>query len=142
VPNETFDFLGDTFGRCYSPKTGRAYLGTRPSRRSIRRVIERVHTETDRRTGQLDTALIVQRLNRLVRARLLQGWAGYFCLGPVSKSYRALGHYTIRRLLRWLCHKHKVGSHGFTRFPDEYFYAQPGLVQLGPRTQTLPWANA
>jgi RNA-directed DNA polymerase len=137
VPNETFDFLGYTFGRCYSPKTGRAYLGTRPSRKSIRRVIERLHAETDRRTGLLDTALIVQRLNRL-----LQGWAGYFCLGPVSKSYRALDRYKIRRLRRWLCHKHKVGSHGFTRFPDAYFYASLGLVRLAPRTQTLPWANA
>src|SRR3984885_12178765 len=137
VPNETFDFLGYTFGRCYSPKTGRAYLGTRPSRKSIRRVIERLHAETDQRTGLLDTALVVQRLNRL-----LQGWAGYFCLGPVSNSYRALDRYTIRRLRRWLCHKHKVGSHGFTRFPDEYFYAQLGLVRLGPHTETLPWANA
>jgi Reverse transcriptase (RNA-dependent DNA polymerase) len=43
VPSETFDFLGYTFGRCYSPKTGRAYLGTRPSKKSIRRVIERLH---------------------------------------------------------------------------------------------------
>jgi hypothetical protein len=51
VPNETFDFLGYTFGRCYSPKTGRAYLGTRPSRKSIRWVIQRPHAETDRRTG-------------------------------------------------------------------------------------------
>ena len=137
VPNETFDFLGYTFGRCYSPKTGRAYLGTRPSRKSIRRVIERLHAETDQRTGLLDTALVVQRLNRL-----LQGWAGYFCLGPVSKSYRALDQYTIRRLRRWLCHKHKVGSRGYARFPDEYFYARLGLVQLKPLTQTLPWANA
>jgi len=80
-----------------TPKTGRAYLGTRPSRKSIRRVIERLYAETDRRTGLLDTALIVQRINWL-----LQGWAGYFCLGPVSKSYRALDRYTIRRLRRWL----------------------------------------
>ena len=28
LPEEKFDFLGYTFGRCYSPKTGRAYLGT------------------------------------------------------------------------------------------------------------------
>jgi RNA-directed DNA polymerase len=26
LPEEKFDFLGYTFGRCYSPKTGRAYL--------------------------------------------------------------------------------------------------------------------
>ncbi len=33
VPDETFDFLGYTCGRCYSPRTGHAYLGTRPSRK-------------------------------------------------------------------------------------------------------------
>ena len=27
LPEEKVDFLGYTFGRCYSPKTGRAYLG-------------------------------------------------------------------------------------------------------------------
>ncbi len=32
VPAETFDFLGYTFGRCYSQRTGRAYLGTRPAK--------------------------------------------------------------------------------------------------------------
>ena len=31
LPEEKFDFLGYTFGRCYSPQTGRAYLGTVPS---------------------------------------------------------------------------------------------------------------
>jgi len=137
VPDETFDFLGYTFGRCYSPRTGRPYLGTRPSKKSLRRVIERLHAETDRRTGLLDTALVVQRINRL-----LQGWAGYFCLGPVSKGYRALDRYTTRRLRRWLCHKHKVGSHGYTRFPDAYFYTRLGLVCLRPLTQTRPWATA
>ena len=35
---ETFDFLGYTFGRCYSPRTGRAYIGTRPSKKRIVRI--------------------------------------------------------------------------------------------------------
>ena len=30
--------LGYSFGRCYSAKTGRSYLGTRPSKQSIKRV--------------------------------------------------------------------------------------------------------
>ena len=30
VPDESFDFLGYTIGRCYSTETGRAYIGTRP----------------------------------------------------------------------------------------------------------------
>jgi hypothetical protein len=38
LPEEKFDFLGYTFGRCYSPKTGRAYLGTVPSQKRVKRV--------------------------------------------------------------------------------------------------------
>ena len=34
---EEFNFLGYTFGRGYSPKTGRAILGTRPSKKSLKR---------------------------------------------------------------------------------------------------------
>ena len=30
VPNDSFDFLGYTLGRCWSAKTGRSYIGTRP----------------------------------------------------------------------------------------------------------------
>jgi group II intron reverse transcriptase/maturase len=137
VPAETFDFLGYTFGRCYSQRTGRAYLGTRPSRKSICRVTKRLHAETARRTGSFDTADVVTRLNRL-----LQGWAAYFCLGPVSKSYQAIDRYTIRRLRRWLCIKHKMLSRGRTRFPDEYFYTRLGLVQLRSLTKLRPWAHA
>src|SRR6195952_1144606 len=36
VPEGEFDFLGYTFGRMYSPKTGKARLGMRPSKKSIR----------------------------------------------------------------------------------------------------------
>jgi RNA-directed DNA polymerase len=32
LPAETFDFLGYTIGRCYSPKTGRAYLGLKQAK--------------------------------------------------------------------------------------------------------------
>ena len=39
IPEETFDFLGYTFGRLYSPKTGKARLGMRPSKKSIQRMV-------------------------------------------------------------------------------------------------------
>ena len=40
VPEGEFDFLGYTFGRLYRRQTGKAYLGYRPSKKSIRRMVE------------------------------------------------------------------------------------------------------
>ena len=47
VPGEEFDFLGYTFGRMFSARTGEARIGYRPSRKSIQRVVEKVHALTD-----------------------------------------------------------------------------------------------
>ena len=41
VPDGEFDFLGYTFGRMYSPTTGQARLGYRPSKKSIKRMVEK-----------------------------------------------------------------------------------------------------
>jgi hypothetical protein len=40
VPDGEFDFLGYTFGRMYSPTTGKTRLGYRPSKKSIKRMVE------------------------------------------------------------------------------------------------------
>ena len=48
IPEGQFDFLGYTFGRMYSPRTGQARLGQRPSKKSIRRAVEKVHELTVR----------------------------------------------------------------------------------------------
>jgi hypothetical protein len=136
VPAETFDFLGYTFGRCYSPKTGRAYLGTKPSKRKIRKLCESLHELTGRRYLWLEPEELVKRLNcRLV------GWANYFCLGPVSGAYRAVDNHVAFGLRRWLCRKHKDRSLGYARFPNDHL-EQLGLVRLWRRTRNLPWAKA
>jgi len=49
VPEGEFDFLGYTFGRMYSARTGKARLGQRPSKKSIRHMVEKVHGLTDQR---------------------------------------------------------------------------------------------
>jgi RNA-directed DNA polymerase len=51
VPEGTFDFLGYTFGRRYSPVTGKARIALWPSKKSIRRMVEKVHELTDLKTG-------------------------------------------------------------------------------------------
>ena len=137
LPQGRFDFLGYSFERCYSEKTGRSYLGSRPSKKSIQRMVESISAQTERRTLCLDANIVVARLNRMLR-----GWANYFCLGPVSKSYRAVDAHTTRRLRQWLCHKHKISGNGKTRFPEQYLHETLGLVYLPALTRNLPWANA
>ena len=56
VPDESFDFLGYTIGRCYSPKTGRAYIGTRPSKKKVQRLCREISELTSRRWRLMDTA--------------------------------------------------------------------------------------
>lgn len=137
VPAQYFDFLGYTFGRCYSTITGRAYLGTRPSKKSIRRLSATIREQTNRKNVLLDAEVVVARLNRSLR-----GWANYFCLGPVSKAYGSLDTYTIRRLRRWLCSKHKLRGSGCTRYSDEHITRALGLVRLPALTRNFPWAKA
>ncbi|MFP3557325.1 hypothetical protein SB861_42535 [Paraburkholderia sp. SIMBA_049] len=70
IPQERFDFLGYTFGCCHCHKTDRAYLGKRPSKKGIRRMVDSISRETDRRMLLLSADQIVERLNRK-----LVGWA-------------------------------------------------------------------
>jgi hypothetical protein len=137
IPDESFDFLGYTFGRCYSPQTGRAYIGTVPSKSRIARICEAISEMTGREKTYLDAETLVGGLNRR-----LVGWANYFCLGPVSKAYRALDQHARKRLRQWLCTKHKVSWPGTKRFPEASLYNKLGLVCLPGQTTNLPWAKA
>ena len=137
LPEEAFDFLGYTIGRCHSPRTGRAYLGTVPSKPKVQGLFARLSELTSRRTLLLDVPVLIGELNRL-----LVGWANYFSLGPVSKAYRAVDAHVATRLRRWLCAKHKVASGGYSRYPDRYLTGQLGLVRLPLLRRRYPCAKA
>ena len=137
LPEEKFDFLGYTFGRCYSPKTGRAYLGTVPSKKRVIRICGAISSETGRNKILLDQQTVVGTLNRM-----MIGWANYFCLGPVSKAYRAVERHARKRLRQWLCAKHKLDRPATKQYPDADLHAVLGLVRLTTRTHSLPWAKS
>lgn len=137
VPAESFDFLGYTIGRCYSTRTGRWYIGTRPAKKRITRICEEISEATQRSTLGQQTEEMVAELNRKLR-----GWANYFSLGPVSKAYRAVDSHTRQRLRQWLRKKHKKAGTGTGAYSDEHLYEKLGLLRLEKLTANLPWAKA
>ena len=86
LPEESFDFLGYTIGRCHSPRTGEAYIGPRPSRKSIERFCREISELTERRWASRQVDYQVAEINRK-----LKGWANYFRLGTVQQSLPARG---------------------------------------------------
>lgn len=137
LPEETFDFLGYTIGRCYSPKTGRAYLGTYPSAKRVRRLVDMISVRTERRTLYQEPAELVNRLNVKI-----VGWAHYFRLGPVSKAYDRVSRHVCQRLRRWLCRKFRVVGLGLEQFSDKQLREDLGLVDLRDLRRRFLCANA
>jgi RNA-directed DNA polymerase len=136
LPDETFDFLGYTFGRLYDRQTGRAYYGGRPSPKSMKRIRSRIHEETTHRW------LWKSEENRTtVINLLLTGWANYFSVGTVRRSYFSMDHYVFQRLRQWWCAKHKVRNRRDARFSYEYVYRQLGLTRLRDRSHHVACAN-
>ena len=58
------------------------------------------------------------------------GWANYFCLGPVSKAYRAVESHARNRLRQWLGAKHKQRGGLGDRYPDKTLHERWGVVRL------------
>jgi group II intron reverse transcriptase/maturase len=137
LPEDKFDFLGYTFERLYSPRTGNAYLSMRPSRKKVSRVCQEITALTRRNTRGRETSEQVRRLNRL-----LAGWGNYFRAGTVQPIYHTVNRHACERLRKWLCAKHKYQGGGYTRFSHEYLVKQLGLIQLTPRRAASACANA
>jgi group II intron reverse transcriptase/maturase len=135
LPEESFNFLGYTFGRDWSPRTGRSYLGRRPSQKSLQRLRDQLHEETSRTWLWQSEEEMIAKLNRK-----LVGWRNYFSVGTVQEAYRSLDAYLFQRLRQWWCRKHKIRNRRDSRFSGTFLYQHLGLVQLRERRR-VPWAK-
>ena len=135
VPAERFTFLGFTFGRQVSWRTGKAYVAPAPADAKVRGLCARISEATSRRTlGRTETEQ-VQRLNQM-----LMGWGNYFRLGYVTGAWRVVQQHACRRLRRWMLETHGH-ERGIRAFLDQRLYAEYGLVKMTARITRLPlWA--
>jgi group II intron reverse transcriptase/maturase len=133
IPDESFDFLGYTFGRGYAPRTGREYIGAWPSRKKVLRLCREISDQTSAQRGLLEPEELVGGLNRTLR-----GWANYFSYGTVSRTYRVVNYHAQMRVRQWLCRKHKVPGRGTVRYPLRYAFDTLGLIELRKRRCSFP----
>lgn len=132
-PDEPFDFLGYTIGRCYSPQTGESYIGVQPSAKKIQGLTRKLSEQTERRWLGREPEEIVGRLNHLMR-----GWANYFCLGTISAVYRKVTAHACARLRQWLVRKFDARGSMWTRYADRHLHEQLGLLRLQRRPRLQP----
>ena len=137
VPEGKFDFLGYTFGRMYSARTGKAYLGYRPSRKSIKRMVENVHALTVRAGTWQETTGLVKKLNRTLR-----GWANYFEVGTVTKAYRGARQLHRCAVAPVVALQAQGQATQGRDVSTSHLYGYFGLVRLCRLGHDVPWVKA
>jgi RNA-directed DNA polymerase len=121
---QSFDFLGYTFGpHCYAPN-GRWYLGASPSKKSVARIKQKVGDLLVPNNVEVWSE-VRDRLNQIVR-----GWAAYFSYGTTSAAYRSVDYYVYESVRHYLRRRHQVHSRGTTQFSRDAVYGRLGVVQL------------
>ena len=125
LPAESFDFLGYTFSRMYSPRTGGAYLGARPARTKVVGICRQLNELVSKIPTFIRPEALIHRTNQVLR-----GWANYFSYGTYAPAFLNVSLHVRRRVRRWLCRKFKLRGHGYRQFADIDIERKLGLLNL------------
>jgi RNA-directed DNA polymerase len=130
--NEGFDFLGFHIRRQRKRGTQKYYVYTKPSKKAIQSIKDKVKVKTYRSTRHMALDELLTSLNRL-----LAGWANYFRHGVSKDVFSAVDSHTWLRLMRWIRQKYKgktrIGMKELRRrFCDKgWRFAHNGVVFTG-----------
>jgi RNA-directed DNA polymerase len=121
---ESFNFLGYTFGPHRYKKDGHWYLGASPSKKAVARIKEKVGNHLlPGNTGTWEE--VRDRLNQILR-----GWSAYFSYGTRTMAYRAVDNYVYNSVRHFLRRRHNVQSRGTRQFSDEVVFGELGVLRL------------
>lgn len=121
---ESFDFLGYTFGPHRFRKDGHWYLGASPSKRSVQRLKAKIG-DLLVPGNQSPWPTACRQLNRLLR-----GWSAYFGYGTRLQAYRAVDNHVYESVRHFLVRRHKVRGRGTQRFPYTEVFGPFGVLHL------------
>lgn len=123
VEEESFDFLGYTFGPFKHWRTGQKVISAQPSKKSQKKLKDKVNLllYSGNPTPWHE---LRSRLNRL-----LTGWAEYFQFGYTTKAYQAIKWHVANRARQFLRRRHKLPS-GTSRFGFLEVYGKVGVLDL------------
>jgi RNA-directed DNA polymerase len=131
--DEGFTFLGFDIRRMRKRGTQKYYVYTRPSRKAIQSIKDKVAARTYRSTRHMGLDELIASLNRS-----LAGWANYFRHGVSKAVFSAVDSHAWHRLMRWIRAKYKQGNHRIgmpelrRRFCDQgWRFACNGVVFTG-----------
>jgi RNA-directed DNA polymerase len=100
--DEGFDFLGIHIRRMRKRGTSKYYVYTKPSRKAIQAIKDKVKAKTYRSTRHQDLDELLISLNRT-----LAGWATYFRYGVSKAIFNAVDSHAWGRIMRWIRAKYK-----------------------------------
>jgi RNA-directed DNA polymerase len=130
--DEGFDFLGFHIRRQRKRGTQKWYVYTRPSRKAIQSIKDKVSEKTYRSTRHQDLDELLRSINMS-----LAGWANHFRHGVSKAIFSAVDHHAWNRLMRWIRAKY-AGKSGLSmkqmrrRFCDAgWRFACNGVVFTG-----------
>jgi RNA-directed DNA polymerase len=136
--DEGFTFLGFDIRRMRKRGTSKYYVYTKPSKKAIQSIKDKVKVKTYRSTRHQDLGELLADVNSS-----LAGWASYFRHGVSKATFSAIDSFTWGRLMRWTRAKY-AGRLGLSmkelrrRFCDQgWRFAYDGVVFTGASSVTV-----
>lgn len=133
---ESFNFLGYEISIKRSRRTGNNYPHVQPSKKSLKRIKDRITDLTRRELTKLAIDDIVKNINRVLR-----GWTGYFHYRNCSETLSKARSHVEDRMRTHLRKRHKIRDRGtgYKKFPSKMMYERYGLFKV---PTTAGWTQA